>query len=268
MSNARFSILQSRAVEDQRISNAQFRTLAALGMFGDKDGYCFPNLKTLGDILGKTKQAVSKDIQALAEFGYVEITPQSRKDGSRMGNLYRLIFDPPRQPEVDTHQQEVDTHQPQVDTRQLNAVDALTPHINDSINDSAEEAKPAANIFAVFEQELGPLTPMISESLQDLEQEHTAHWVIAALRETRRNGKTSLAYAEAILKRWKTEGYGSEFKPASKANGRGKPHAPDPTRDYEAERAAEQKAARARYERLKQEHERRLRETDGGSSGN
>ena len=64
MTNARFSILQARAVEDKRISNSQFRTLAALGLYGDKDGWCFPKLKTLATILGKSRQAVNRDLQS------------------------------------------------------------------------------------------------------------------------------------------------------------------------------------------------------------
>lgn len=103
MSNARFSILQARAVSDKRVSDAQFRSLAALGCYGDKDGWCFPGLKTLGSDLHKSPQAVSKDLCALVEAGYIEKHPRFDKDGSRKSNLYRLKFDPtPSTPEVDT----------------------------------------------------------------------------------------------------------------------------------------------------------------------
>ena len=125
MSNARFSITPSIAVEDKRISNAQYRTLAALGRYGDKAGWCFPKLATLGKLLGKSRQAVSKDIQALKKYGYIQIHPQYRDDKSRKNNLYRIVFDAPPQRGVDTPStSEVDTPQPL-------RVDALTPHIND-----------------------------------------------------------------------------------------------------------------------------------------
>lgn len=140
MSNARFSILQSRAVEDKRISNSQFRTLAALGVYGNKDGWCFPKLATLAQTLGKSRQAVSKDIQSLVEFGYVEVKPQFRDDGSRQNNLYRILFDTP-QSSIDTPQlNQVDTPStPEIDTPQPNAVDALTPHYNAQRNAQSEE---------------------------------------------------------------------------------------------------------------------------------
>ena len=124
MSNARFSIIQARAVRDERITPAQFRTLCALGIYGNEEGWCFPNLKTLGDDLNKSKQAVSKDIKALVELGYIEVKYQYRDDGSQRGNLYRLIFD------VDGGQLNT------VDGGQLNTVDAITPHINAPCNDT------------------------------------------------------------------------------------------------------------------------------------
>ena len=133
MSNARFSIIQARAVRDGRISLAQFRTLCALGIYGDEEGWCFPNLKTLGIDLGKSKQAVSKDIRALVDLGYVQVKQQYREDGSRRGNLYRLLFD------CGGGQRHVDGCQlNEVDGCQLNEVDALTTHINDPFNDPLE----------------------------------------------------------------------------------------------------------------------------------
>ena len=124
MSNARFSITQSAAVEDKRLSSAQFRTLAALGVHGDKEGWCFPKLATFGKKLGKSKQAVSKDIQKLKELGYLEVHPQFREDGSQKHNLYRIVFDAPPQPVVDA------PSTPEIDPPSTPEVDALTPHSN------------------------------------------------------------------------------------------------------------------------------------------
>ncbi len=94
MSNARFSILQARAISDKRISDAQFRTLAALGMYADKDGWCYPSLKTLGKDLNKSAQAVGRDTLALRKLGYLQVKNRyDSKTKSRHSNLYRLVFD-------------------------------------------------------------------------------------------------------------------------------------------------------------------------------
>jgi hypothetical protein len=102
MSNARLSILQARAVKDKRVSDSQFRTLAALGMYGDENGWCFPSLGTIGKDLGKSKQAVGRDTIALRNLGYLEVYHRYDKTtGGRRSNLYRLRFDFPIQPDVD-----------------------------------------------------------------------------------------------------------------------------------------------------------------------
>ncbi len=103
MSNARFSVLQATAVRDTRISDSQFRTLAALGMYADENGWCFPSLSTLGEDLGKSKQAVGRDTIALKKLGYLEVRHRYDKHTKgRRSNLYRLRFDLPfSQPVVD-----------------------------------------------------------------------------------------------------------------------------------------------------------------------
>lgn len=95
MSNARFSIIQAKAVRDSRISDSVFRTLSALGMYSDENGWCFPKQQTIADDIGKTRQTVNEHIGMLVEFGYLEKRPQFRQDGSQTSNLYRLLFDTP-----------------------------------------------------------------------------------------------------------------------------------------------------------------------------
>jgi DnaD/phage-associated family protein len=85
--------------------------------------------------------------------------------------------------------------------------------------------KKKGNAYQVYEQEIGPLTPMIAEGITRLEAEHTGHWVCESFRVCSKNGKRSLGYAEAILKRWKVEGYGTA--PKWESNGH-KPKQPQP----------------------------------------
>lgn len=122
MSNARLSILQARAVKDKAISDSQFRTLAALGMYADEDGWCYPMLSTLGKDLSKSKQAVGRDTIALRKLGYLEVRARYDKNGARRSSMYRLKYDlppvnvddsTPSTPEVDTPSTpEVDVNDP------------------------------------------------------------------------------------------------------------------------------------------------------------
>lgn len=103
MSNARFSIIQAKAVRDKRVTDSLLRTLCALGLYSDKDGWCFPKQGTLGEDVDKNQQNISKDIQALVKLGYVESYPQWDKvTGARMQNKYRLLFDTPTRQSDDT----------------------------------------------------------------------------------------------------------------------------------------------------------------------
>jgi DNA replication protein len=66
------------------------------------------------------------------------------------------------------------------------------------------------NIFALYEQNIGLLTPMISEELKDAERDYPADWVEDAFRIAVKQNKRSWAYVSGILKRMKTEGRGDK----------------------------------------------------------
>jgi DNA replication protein DnaD len=215
MANARFSILQAKAVEDKRISNAQFRTLAALGTFGDKEGWCFPKLKTIADMIGKTRQAVNRDLIHLQKLEYIEIHHQHRPDGGLSSSLYRLIFDPPVNTTLTPHQpQELTPVSVAVDTPSTSEVDALTPHVNDPSNDPEEvvEEPQRPNVYGVYEREVGGLTQMIGEMLDEIDKAYPEGWFEKAVREAKKSTtRVTLKYIEAIMKRWKAEGLPGEM---------------------------------------------------------
>lgn len=68
------------------------------------------------------------------------------------------------------------------------------------------------NIFALYEQYVGLLTPMIAEDLKEAEQLYPASWIEEAFREAVRLNKRSWRYISRILERWAKEGkdYGGD----------------------------------------------------------
>lgn len=62
------------------------------------------------------------------------------------------------------------------------------------------------NIFALYEANIGALTPLISEQLRDAEAEYPAAWLEDALRLAVEHNKRSWRYIRAILERWQKEG--------------------------------------------------------------
>lgn len=62
------------------------------------------------------------------------------------------------------------------------------------------------NIYKIYESNIGVLTPMIAERLNDIEKDYSPEWFSDAVMESVKNNKRNLAYIEAILKRWVAEG--------------------------------------------------------------
>ncbi len=62
------------------------------------------------------------------------------------------------------------------------------------------------NVFRLYEENIGPLTPLIADRLKVAEADYPGTWVADAIQLAVENNKRSWAYCEAILKRWKEEG--------------------------------------------------------------
>jgi DNA replication protein len=67
-----------------------------------------------------------------------------------------------------------------------------------------------SNVFKLYEENIGPLTPMIADALKDAENTYPAEWIVEAIELAVKNNKRNWKYAEAILKRWKDEGRGEK----------------------------------------------------------
>jgi DnaD/phage-associated family protein len=66
------------------------------------------------------------------------------------------------------------------------------------------------NIFKLYEENIGPLTPLLADALKDAEQAYPPEWIAEALGEAVKNNKRNWKYVEAILRRWKEEGHAKE----------------------------------------------------------
>lgn len=62
------------------------------------------------------------------------------------------------------------------------------------------------NIYRLYEEHIGPLTPMIAESLREAENTYPPTWIEDAFRIAVENNVRRWSYIEAILKRWQEGG--------------------------------------------------------------
>jgi DnaD/phage-associated family protein len=63
-------------------------------------------------------------------------------------------------------------------------------------------------IFRLYEQNIGVLTPMLTEELKEAQERFPATWLEDAIREAVRSNKRSWRYIRAVLNRWSTQGRG------------------------------------------------------------
>jgi DNA replication protein len=66
------------------------------------------------------------------------------------------------------------------------------------------------NIFRLYEENIGPLTPLIADALKDAEEIYSAEWIADAIELAVKYNKRNWNYCEAILKRWKEQSRGKK----------------------------------------------------------
>ena len=71
------------------------------------------------------------------------------------------------------------------------------------------ETEPQPDIFTLYEQNIGMLTPMIAEELREAEKLYPESWIRDAIKEAVNQNIRKKSYILAILERWAAEGRGN-----------------------------------------------------------
>jgi len=90
---------------------------------------------------------------------------------------------------------------------------------------------PRGNVFVVYEENIGALTPMLAEALIEAEATYPEGWIEDAIRLAVANNVRRWSYVRAILERWLREGRGNETDRRVGDEGRGR-DADGPYADY------------------------------------
>ena len=69
-------------------------------------------------------------------------------------------------------------------------------------------SEPLSDIFTLYEQNIGMLTPMIADELRDAEKNYPADWLRDAVKEAVLHNKRNIKYILKILENWSVEGRG------------------------------------------------------------
>lgn len=191
--------------------------LLALADNANDTGYCWPSQATIARKANLGKRHTIRVLEELEDQGCIKRI-QRAENGKNLTTMYQVIVTPETLSLVTP---ESPGSVPQ-DTRVVTP-ESLKPPINPHLTPGEGEALPTSNLFAVYEQEIGPLTALVRDRLIDAEEIDTAAWVAKAIQIAAENNKRSWSYIEAILRRWRVDGYGSEYP---RKNGNGKKPAP------------------------------------------
>jgi len=166
-----------------------------------KRGY--PRFITYDELLGDTGL-----ITSLKQEGEPTVVLRRGLDMAiERGTVLQIVIDREDRPEeVYFLNSETDR---QVVTRIQNGEFALT---------GLKAARPAAeigleeqpNIFSLYEENIGMLTPMIADELREAEKLYPEGWIKDAIEEAVNLNKRSWRYISRILERWASEGRGAK----------------------------------------------------------
>ncbi len=92
--------------------------------------------------------------------------------------------------------------------RAIARLQAGTLTVEDVAIPQAVEPRPMErpNIFALYEQNIGTLQPLIAEELREAEQTYPQQWIESAFRIAARRNVRTWRYIQAILERWASKG--------------------------------------------------------------
>ncbi len=80
-----------------------------------------------------------------------------------------------------------------------------------------------ASIYDLYEQNIGLITPLMAEELQQAEEAYPPEWIEEAFREAVSYNRRNWRYVRRILENWATQGRGEDGKSGRRAKGSGSP---------------------------------------------
>ena len=87
---------------------------------------------------------------------------------------------------------------------------ALSGHWRPAAADEIEVLPPRPTLFAIYEENIGVLTPMLAEAIQDAEATYPRQWIEDAIRYAVERNARSWRYISKVLDAWQQEGRSRE----------------------------------------------------------
>ena len=172
-------------------------TLHILGTLYRKRGY--PRFITYRELLNNT--SLMRSLKEAAKPPD-EVLRQALEMATRRGTILHIVLDRDGVPE-DVYFLNTDSDRQivaKIQNGELSLVGLKTG------GQSSIETEEQPDIFTLYEQNIGMLTPMIAEELREAEKLYPVAWIKDAIREAVSLNKRNWRYIARILERWSSEG--------------------------------------------------------------
>ena len=172
-------------------------TLHLLWALYRKRGY--PRFVTYNELLGDTSlvSSLKKTTKAANE-----VLHSALKMAAERGTILHLAVDLDGKPEALYF---LNTQSDREAVAKIQNGELKLPGLTAKMPTSIEVA-PLPDIFTLYEQNIGMLTPMIAEELREAEKLYHEAWIRDAIQEAVNQNKRKWSYIQAILESWSTEG--------------------------------------------------------------
>lgn len=164
-----------------------------------EDEVCRASLTRIGLDIGISGRTVQNHIKVLEDGGYIkDLTPTVRNEPHKY---------------QDTGKIKMKMWSGMFETVGRN----FSPRLEETSIEESTISKDSKNIFALYENNIGPITTVSKDILLEAEKEYPTDWIFDAVKLAVENNKRNWKYCEAILKRWKTDGKDSGKKEQASA---------------------------------------------------
>jgi len=190
---------------------------------GMSDGVCKASLEKIGNDIEVSSTTVMRHAEKLVADGYlIDTTPDRRNaphiymDGGRVVMKNRISAGMPEsRPSIIKSKPTVINSDASIINSQLIKQD------NTKIKQDNTAAADFGDICKVYTDNIGMLTPMISDELKDIADTYPAGWFGDAVKEAVKNNVRKLNYVKKILESWKTNGRGEKKEQPKREEGKG-----------------------------------------------
>ena len=171
-------------------------TLFIFGALYRKRGY--PRFVTYRELLGNVGL-----MSSLGDSGTApeETLRQALEKATRRGTLLHIVL------ENDKVAEDVYLLNSEQDRQAVAKIKGGKLHLSGlKVKEVGTEIRELPDIFTLYEQNIGMLTPMIAEELKEAERLYPVAWIEEAFKEAVSLNKRNWRYIAAILERWSAEG--------------------------------------------------------------